>query len=235
MAVTLGLPTVSERVDLLHVLQSLRRLDQDAGAGALADADADRHRGGQSERAGTGDDENGDRRDQGVGERGVGTPNRPGGEGEDRHSEHRGHEIARHRVRQSLDGRAAALRFGDHAHDARQHGVGPHFFGAHDERAGSVHGSPNQLVAGLLRHRHRLARHHGFIDGAGAFHDVAIDGHAVAGPHTQVIADRYLIESNFLVLATWLHAKGGLGGQFEQGADRPAGLLAGAQFQHLPQ
>ena len=94
---------------------------------------------------------------------------------------------------------------------------------------------PDQLVAGLLRHRHRLARHHGFVDGAGAFHDVAIDGHAIAGPHAQVIADLYLFESDFLVLASGLHTKRGLWRQLEQGADRAAGLLAGAQFQHLTQ
>jgi hypothetical protein len=65
-----------------QALQRLGVLDQHAGLGAAADADHDRHRRGEAERAGTGDDQHRDRGDQAEGEPRLGPPDRPGGEGE---------------------------------------------------------------------------------------------------------------------------------------------------------
>ena len=66
-----------QRVDLLQPLQRLGVLDQHAGLGAAADADHDRHRRGEAERAGAGDDQHGDRGDQRVGEARLRAPDRP--------------------------------------------------------------------------------------------------------------------------------------------------------------
>ncbi len=75
-----------ERIDALHALQRRGILDQDAELGAAADADHDRHRRREAERAGAGDDENADRGDQREGEARLRSPDRPGGEGEQRHT-----------------------------------------------------------------------------------------------------------------------------------------------------
>ena len=71
-----------QRVDLLHPLQRLGVPDQHAGLRAAADADHDRHRRGEAERAGTGDDEHGDGGDEPVGEARLRPEDRPGREGE---------------------------------------------------------------------------------------------------------------------------------------------------------
>ena len=70
-----------QRVDLLQPLQRLGVADQDAGGGAAADADHDRHRRGQAQRAGAGDDQHRDGGQQGEGEARLGPPDEPGGEG----------------------------------------------------------------------------------------------------------------------------------------------------------
>ena len=142
-------------------------------------------------------------------------------------------EIARHGVRHALNRRPAALGLGHHCHDAREHGVGAHFVGAHDQRAGAVHGPSDQSVARLLGGGHELASDHGFIDGALALEHLPINRHAVAGPYPETIADLYQFKRDFFVVASCLHAARRLGRQLEQGADRAAGLFAGAQFQHL--
>ena len=128
-----------ERVDLLHVLQRLGVLDQHAGLGAAPDADHDRHRRGEPERTGAGDDQHRDGGDEAVGEARLRPPDRPGGEGEHRDADHGRHELARDLVGQALDRRAAALRLGDELDDLRQHGVAPDLLRLDDEarRTGS--------------------------------------------------------------------------------------------------
>ena len=86
-ATTFGLPSVKraglvdhERVDLLHALERLGVLDQHAGLRAAADADHDRHRRGEPERAGAGDDQHADGGDQAIGEARLRPEHRPGGE-----------------------------------------------------------------------------------------------------------------------------------------------------------
>ena len=224
-----------QSVDLLHALKGFGRLDQDASASAFADRHADRHRGGQAKRTGTSDDEDGDRRDQGIGKCGSGTPDRPRDERNDSHAEHGRNEIARHCVRHALNWRSAPLRLADHCYDAREHRVRADLVGAHDQRAGAVHRPSDELVAGFLGGGHRLAGDHGLVHGALALKHFAIDRHAVAGPHAETIADLNQFKRHFLVLAASLQAVRCFGRQFEQGADRAAGLLAGAQFQHLAQ
>ena len=138
-----------QRVDLLHPLQRLGDLDQHAGRRALADADHDRHRRREAERAGAGDDQHGHRGDQGVGERGAGSPDRPGDERHERDRDHRRHEPAATTVGEALDRRAAcAAPRATMRDDARQHGVRPDPLGAHDERAGAVHRAADEPVAG---------------------------------------------------------------------------------------
>ena len=222
-----------ERVDLLHALQRLGVLDQHAGLGAAPDADHDRHRRGEPERAGTGDDQHGDRGDEAVGEPRLGPPDRPGGEGEQRDRDHRRHELAGDLVGQPLDRRAAALRLGDQLHDLRQHGVAPDLARLDDERAGLVHGAADDVGADLLGDRHRLARDHRLVDGAAAFDDDAVDRHLLARAHPQAVADLDGVELDLLLGCRRPDAPGRLGREVEQRADGAAGALAGPQLEHL--
>ena len=187
-----------ERVDLLHVLQRLGVLDEDAGLRAASDADHDRHRRREAERARAGDDQHRDRGDEAVGEARLGAPDAPGGEGQQRHDDHGRHEPAGDLVGQPLDRRAAALRFGDELHDLRQHRVAPDLPRLDDERAALVHGAADDLRADLLRHRHGLAGDHQLVDGAAALHDRAVDRHLLARAHAQPVADVDAVELHLL-------------------------------------
>ncbi len=76
--------------------------------------------------------------DQRKGEARLRPEDRPGDECGKRDRDDKRHEPGGDAVRKPLDRRAAALRFGDHLHDARQHRVAADFLGAHDEAAGAV-------------------------------------------------------------------------------------------------
>ena len=75
-------------------LQRLGVADQHAGLRAAPGRGHDRDRRREAERAGAGDDQHRDRRDQRVGERRRRAPERPGDEGEDGDGDHRRHEPA---------------------------------------------------------------------------------------------------------------------------------------------
>ena len=127
-----------QRVDLFHALERFGVLDQHAGLRAAADADHDRHRRGEAQRAGAGDDQHAHRGDQAVGEARLRPEHRPGGKGDERDRDHRRHEPAGDLVGQPLDRRAAALRLRHHLHDLRQQRVAADLVGAHHEAAGGV-------------------------------------------------------------------------------------------------
>ena len=57
--------------------------------------------------------------------------------------------------------------------------------------------------------------------------DLAVDGHALAGPHAQAVADDDLIEAHILVRAVGPDTAGHLRREIEQGSNGAAGLLAG--------
>jgi hypothetical protein len=71
------------------------------------------------------------------------------------------------------------------------------------------------MSADTLRHRHRLTRHHGFIDGATAVEDLTVDWHALARPHAQGVAGGHLVEADVLVGAVRLDPARHLRGQVE--------------------
>jgi hypothetical protein len=197
-------------VDRLQALQRFRVLDQDARAGAATDADHDRHRGGEPERAGAGDDQHRHRRDQGECEARLGAEQRPGGEGGDRGGDHQRHEPAGDAVGEALDRRARALGLGHHLHDAGEQRLGADLLGAHRKGAGLVERAAGDLGAGRLGHRHRFTGHHRFVDGAATFEDDAVDRYALARPDPQPIAGRDRIERHLLVAAVGLDAGGAL-------------------------
>ena len=137
-----------QRVDLLQPLQRLGVLDQHAQPGAAADADHDRHRRGQAQRAGAGDDQHRHGGDQAVGEAtGSGPQQPPGDERERGDRDHGRHEPARDLVGQPLDRRPPALRLGDHLDDPRQQRLRADLLRAHDEAAAAVHRAADDLGA----------------------------------------------------------------------------------------
>ena len=210
-----------QRVDLFHALERLGVLDQHAQLRAAADADHDRHRRGQTERAGAGDDQHAHRGHQPEGEARLRPERRPGREGDERHRDHRRHEPCGDAIGQPLDRRAAPLRGRHHLHDLRQQRVAADFVGAHHEAAAAIDGAADHARIFFLGHRHGFAGHHGFVERGMAVEHRAVDRHLVAGPHTQSVADRDGVERDFLVAAVVLDAARGLGREIEQARIAP--------------
>ena len=222
-----------ERVDLLHALERFGVPDQHARLRAAPDADHDRHRRREAERAGAGDDQHAHRGDEPVGEARLRPERRPGGERQKRDRDHQRHEPGRDLVGEALDRRARSLRGRDHLHDLRQHGVAADLLGAHQEAAGRIERAGDHLRAFFLGHRHRLARHHGFVERRAPLDDHAVDRHLVPRPHAQRAADRDLIEPDVFFGAVRPDTARGFWRKIDQRADRTRGLLARAQLEHL--
>jgi hypothetical protein len=70
-----------------EALERLGILDQHTSGGALADADHDGHRRREAERARAGNDDDRNRGSQSGSEGRAGRPDRPGGEGRNRHQD----------------------------------------------------------------------------------------------------------------------------------------------------
>ena len=132
-------------------------------------------------------------------------------------------------------GAARALRLGHHLDNPREHRFLADLLRAHDEAAPAVERAADHLGTRLLLDRQRLAGDHALVDGTRSFDDLAVDRHAVARPHPQPIVDEHLVERHFLVAAVRAHPPRGLGREIEERLDGTAGLLAGAQLEHLTQ
>ena len=209
-----------QRVDLLHALQRFGVLDQHAGLRATPDADHDRHRRGESERAGAGDDEHADGGDQAERHAWFRPEPGPGAERDQRHGDDNRHEPAGNLIGQPLDRRARSLRIRHHLHDLGQQRVAPDLVGAHHEPAGLVERTCDHLAAGLLGNRHGFAGHQRFVERGAAFEDDAVHRHFLARPDAQMIADRKRIDFHFMIGAIVADPAGGFRRKLEQRLDR---------------
>lgn len=109
---------------------------------AASHADHDRHRGGETQGAWAGDDENADGREEAKGKTRLGAVACPRSERRDSHHDNGQYEPARDLIGQTLDGRARPLSLGHHLYDLRQHGVAADLLGAHDEAPDRFNGPP---------------------------------------------------------------------------------------------
>ena len=207
MPTTRGLPSVSvpvlstTSVSTFSIdLERFRITYQHAHLRAATDADHDRHRRRQAKRARTRDDQHANRNDQRVDVARLGPDGNPDNGGNHRDQHHGRHEPAGDDIRESLDRRARATRFGHHLNDLRQQCIGADALGAHHEAAGLVDRGARHLCARFLGYRQRLAGHHRFVDVRAAFEHDAVDRHFLARPHAQPITDMHLIKRDFALL-----------------------------------
>ena len=222
-----------QRVDLFHALQRFGVLDQHAGLRAASDADHDRHRGGEAERAGAGDDQHAHGGDQTEGHPRFRSEPGPGAKGDERHDDHGRHEPAGDLVGQPLDRRARALRVRDHLDDLGKQRVAPDLVGAHHEAAGLVERARDHLAADFLGDGHGFAGHQGLVERGAAFENDAVHRHLFSRPDPQSVADRQALDLDLMVGAILADAAGGFGRQLEKSLDRAGRRLAGAEFENL--
>ena len=175
-------------VDLAGRLEDLGSLDEDPELGAAAGADEECGGCGESEGAGAGDDQHGDR----GGERGGGrlAGAEPEAEGADGESDDDRHEHGRDLVGEALHRGFAVLGVGDESGDLGQGGVGADPGGAHDESSAGVDGGSGDGVAGGDFDGHRFAGQQRGVDRRAAFLDDAVGGDLLAGPDDEPVAHR---------------------------------------------
>jgi hypothetical protein len=170
-----------------------------------------------------------------VGETRLGAERGPGREGEHGDRDHGGHEYGGDAIDQALDRRAAALRLGDALHDAREERLAPDLVGAHHEAAAPVEGAADHARPRPLLDGDRLAGEHRFVDRAAPLEHLSVHGHLLAGSHPQAVVGGDAGERDVLLAAVGSQPPRRRGREAEQGADRGAGALAGAQLDHLPE
>ncbi len=219
--------------DRLKRLSRLERgavADQHAVLRALAGADHDRGRGRQAQGARTGDDQHGDRVDQGIVQGRLRSGEQPDDERHpgDRHDGR--HEPARDQVGEAGDRRPRALGLLDEPHDLGERRLGADPRGPQGERAARVQRRADDLVAWSLHDGQRLAGEHRFVDGRGALDDDAVDRHLLTGSHAHdvVVAD---LGDRQVDLAAAAHHARRAGLQADERADGLAGLAFGARLE----
>ena len=221
-----------ERGDFLQPFERLGVFHEHAFLRAASDADHDGHGRGQAEGARAGDDEDRDGVDDGVRELWLRPKPHPDDEGEHRNRQHHRHEDARDLVGETLNGRAAALGFGNHVHDLPEQRVAADPLGAHDETAGAIDGAARHFVADGLFHRERFAGDHGLFHAGVTFDHHAINGHLVTWNHAQPVADFHLVERDFMIAPRCDLSRRGRC-EIEQRFDGAARAAAGTEFEHL--
>ena len=176
-----------------------------------AGGDHDRHRCGKAERAGAGNDQHGHCVDDSVNPARVGPPESPDQKGEHSGTHDHHDEISGNTIRQALHRCPRPLGLHHHLDDAGEHRLRTDALRAHDQRPAGVERGTDQWVPGALRDGQRLAGKHGFVDGARALDDEAIDGNFLARPNPQRIAHLDLCNGHVRLGTVGMDAPRGLG------------------------
>ncbi len=181
--------------DGVHTARGLERRaapDEDARLGGPPGADHDRGGCRETHGAWARDDEDGDRGDDGIRQRRLGSEREPGRERDGGQDEHEGHEAGADGVRQARDGRLGPLRGLDHAHDLGEDRVTADPRGAHDEAAAAIEGRADDRVVDRAQDGHRLAREHRLIDARGALDQDSVHGDGLPGADPQQVSGSHI-------------------------------------------
>ena len=214
----------------VSLLQGLRAANEHAVLGALPNAHHDGGGRGEAQGAGTGDDEDGHKGEERVGEGGLRPQHKPEEEGEGGDGDDGRHEVGGNPVDQPLDGGAGALGGLDQADDLGEDGVPAHLGGLEGEAAGAVQGCPEDPGARSLLHGHALAGEGGLVEGGGARGHNAVDGELLAGAHQHQVARHDLRDGHVHSVAVPQDARS-LRLEAHEGADGLGGASLGPGLQ----
>ena len=98
---------------------------------------------------------------------------------------------------------------------------------------GGIDRGPDDFAAGMFFYRDRFAGDHGFVDGAAAFEDDAIDGNFFAGAYAEFVAGLDVFERDVFFCALAPRSARRFRREIEESSDGGAGAAAGAEFQDL--
>src|SRR5215470_2254144 len=142
-----------EGVDFLETFQGFGVSDENPGRGAASGAYHDGHRRGESQGAGTRDDQDGYRVDEGVREARLWTHKSPDDKSQYRNCDDRWHEPRGDFVGEALDWCSAALCLAHELDDLGEHRFVAHARGTHGECSSAIHGRTNNFGPSGFRDR----------------------------------------------------------------------------------
>ena len=204
-------------------------LDQQAELGAATGPDHERRRGCEPERAGAGDDEDGDR--GGEGERRPLARGEPVEQCRQREGDDDRDEDAGHPIGQPLDRGLAGLGVVDELGDLRERRVGADSRGADDQAPAGVDRRPGHLGPRADLDGHRLPGEQAHVDRRDAFDDDAIGRDLLSGPYDEQLPGLELFDRDPPLPAGIVEHRDVLGAELEQRAQRRAGAALGARLE----
>ena len=213
-------------------LERLRALDEDAELRPAAGADHQRRRRREAERAGTRDDEDGDRGRERL--RGVSGEEQPPRQRREREPDHDRDEDGGDPVDETLDRSLPGLRLGDEPRDLREGGLAPDTRCADDETPVGVDRASCDFRSSCDIDRRRLAGQQRLVDGGVAFDDLAVGRNLLAGADHEQVAALDLLDRHRDLGPVPQHARL-LRADVEQRADRGARATACARLEVAPE
>ena len=214
-----------DRIDTASGLQRLGVPDEDTQSGAFADADHDGRRRGQSQRAGTGDDQHGDQRQQAADEPLGGVEHEPEEKRRDGQQDDDRHEDGGDAVHEPLHRSLAALRILHEANDLREHRTFADLDGPVTERAALIDRAGENAVRWALGHRNGFAAQHALVHIGRTLRNDPVHGDPAARTHRKQIARTHVADRDLAlgaVGADTQHGDGSQAGQLADGLHRAA-------------
>ena len=202
------------RIDLFRGLEGRAVFHQHPQLRPPAGSDHDRCRCRQSHRAGTGDDENGDKIAQAFG-KGCLAEKIPDQAGDDGQNDDRRHKVQADRVGKRGNRRLRALGLLHHPDDPGKGRILPRLFGPDMQDPVFIDGPAEDPVALLFIDRHTLAAEHGLVNGRLPVGNGAIRRDPFSRPDQQQIA-RFDLGGRHGSLTAIFQQGGGVGRQFHE-------------------
>ena len=205
-------------------------LEENAVFGTYAVAHHNGYGRGQSQSAGTADDEDGYAPCQSESHGFADQKPYDGSHGGN--TDHHRYEDAGYGIGNFGDGGFGGRRIADHLNDVGEGSVLAHSGGLARKKSGLIDGAGGYSVPYGFVGGNALARQGGFVDGALTVQDYAVHGNALSGTN-----DEYITPRNVRNAYTHFDAVpdygGGLGCQIHQSLEGIGGLAFGASLQHL--
>ncbi len=182
---------------LVRPFQCLTTADKNAVLGSLASADHDRRRCCQSQGAGTGNNEHGDKIKEGKGEGGSWPHEVPDYESSDGNANHYRHEVAGDDISQALDRRFASLGFLHQPDNLSQGGILTHLGRLKLKAARLINGGTDNLITFPFLYRNTLSGNHGLVNAGIPLANNAVHRHSLTRPHQNKVTNLNIINGNF--------------------------------------
>ncbi|MBA7676774.1 hypothetical protein ES703_85019 [subsurface metagenome] len=196
----------------MRPLQCFGTPDENTIFGSFTGAHHNRGWSRQPQGAGTGNNEHGDKIEEGEGEGWSWSYEVPDYKGNNGNANHYRHEITGDDISQTLNRSLASLGFLYHSDNLSQGGILAYLGRLELEAACLINGSTDNLISYLFLHRDTLPGNHGLVNTGVTLANYAIHGHSLTRSYQNEVTDLDIINRNFYLLTVtnnqgylWLH------------------------------